>query len=1291
LNASTGQRPLRASAWLSRGLETLIRSLPSRRTPEGFHFDIVIVGSGYGGAVAAAEFAGARNRHDGRPLSVCVLERGREYLPGAFPSRLADMARQVRFTSPKRPTPKGERSGLFDLRLGPDVHAVLGNGLGGGSLINAGVMALPLDSVFTEAQWPSALRGGVRAYAERLLPLLGARAYAAADALPKHALLRALAANDRFESPAVSIASRAGERSSAGVDLGQCNGCGDCFTGCNRGAKQSLDVGLLASAEAAGAQIYTGATVLHLEASDTGGWKLLLNHTDDKLRRRQRTPPDITLTARRIVLAAGTFGSTEILMRSSRRQPGLRLSSMLGQRFSANGDVLAVLHDTERETRALPEETCDPDVAPGRRAGSTITGMIDLRTGDRDSDLVIQDLSIAAPLRRLFEQVVTTADALRLLAQSDRRRHARHDVEPDECAVDPAKIERSLTLALIGRDNAAGELAWPEHPLGRLDDGVLHVRWPALRDDPRLLQQHRRLAALLQRSRVGGQVLANPLWRALPDPLAAVMGDRRGPLITVHPLGGCAMGDDVSSGVVDHLGRVFDADAPAPGAVHDGLVVLDGSIVPGSLGINPALTIGALALRAAEGLREDWGFDKGTAAGAAARAARPMLRTVPTHTQPRPTLIEVTERLRGDAQWDGDTSGRPHTIELTLCSKPTPVAALMDATGPRLLHFDPTQSRVRIIAPDERVVAEASLSGTLELFARERSRAWQRRAAALPQWLVARGLRDAAGWLRERRTLRTSDRGTRGEVLRRAFRHAVNAFRIASRAGGVRLLDYRLQIEQPIGALPDGAVVHGIKRLCYRRAASPWTQLSDVTLLQFPGLSQGATPSLRLDMPFFAQRGVPLLRIVDQQDKPTALADLASLGLYVTRVLLHIHLWSLRKPDRADTGAPQRLPGPLPGMPMPSVHAVSVPTLLVRDDGSEEAMSVRVRLTRYGPPASARTREPPVLLIHGYSSSGTTFAHPALKPGLARVLYEAGRDVWVADLRTSAGMPTATLPWSMEQVAQEDIPHAVEHVLAATGFEQLDLVVHCMGSAMTCMALLADNPPLLRVGTDRRPLHDCVRRMAMSQVGPATRMSDANIGRAFYWRYVTRVLPLTGYTFRSDAPTLADEMLDRVLATLPYPPDELAFENPWQPARTTPWTSTRHRMDLFYNADFRVTNVDRDVLARLDDFFGPLNVQTLSQGLHFARSAAITDRYGVSRYLDPARVRERLRFPMLHVHGSRNAMWDVATLDAATQAFSDLGPGGSFKALRFEGFGHQDCLIGRHAIVVLRAIEEFLA
>ena len=108
-------------------------------------YDVVVVGSGYGGGVAASRLSRAGQR-------VCVIERGKEFLTGEFPSRLPELRRELQLNGGKMRS--GSRTGLFDFRLGTDIHVLLGCGLGGGSLINAGVALKPDDRVFADPAWP---------------------------------------------------------------------------------------------------------------------------------------------------------------------------------------------------------------------------------------------------------------------------------------------------------------------------------------------------------------------------------------------------------------------------------------------------------------------------------------------------------------------------------------------------------------------------------------------------------------------------------------------------------------------------------------------------------------------------------------------------------------------------------------------------------------------------------------------------------------------------------------------------------------------------------------------------------------------------------------------------------------------------------------------------------------------------------------------------------------------------------------------------------------------------------
>src|SRR5215471_235249 len=141
-------------------------------------YDVVVVGSGYGGGVAASRLSRAGQ-------SVCVIEKGKEFLTGEFPSRLPELRRELQLNSGKMRS--GSRTGLFDFRLGADIHVLVGCGLGGGSLINAGVGLKPDARVFADPVWSDQIRtdGLLVQGFERAAAMLRPARYAKAGDLTK--------------------------------------------------------------------------------------------------------------------------------------------------------------------------------------------------------------------------------------------------------------------------------------------------------------------------------------------------------------------------------------------------------------------------------------------------------------------------------------------------------------------------------------------------------------------------------------------------------------------------------------------------------------------------------------------------------------------------------------------------------------------------------------------------------------------------------------------------------------------------------------------------------------------------------------------------------------------------------------------------------------------------------------------------------------------------------------------------------------------------------------------------
>lgn len=1309
----------RATAWLSCDLAELAEEMRLYETPhckdpkdskDKPHFDVVIVGSGYGGAMALSELAG--QGIDGMPLRIAMLERGKEYLAGAFPSRMGDLAGHVRFSRAGTGAVHGQTPGLFDLRIGGDVNVVLANGLGGGSLINAGVMAAPLPEVFQDPRWPDGIRNDAdllpaMTQVRRQLESTSSQAFSGRSDL--------MTVLGRGSAYAVDITVAQQDDTKRGIK--HCTGCRDCATGCNERAKLSLDVTLIADACARHPEplrIVTGATVTTFARLGEYDWKVSVTHTDTELRRHIRVP--YVLRTRCLILAAGALGSTELLMRA--RKDKLAVSAVLGERFSTNGDNLSTIY---RQAAAVPS-VVDQD-------GPTITRMIDLREAHKrlkasDSPVVIQDLAIPVALRRLLEESATTVATIRSLTTADTRRYVGGEDEHDSAGIDKDAVDNSLVVAVIGHDSASGRLSLPpDAPEGtkgnkgtpKATQGTLGVVWPEVRDDPSFEHHQDILERLVAHHLPGAAVLPNPVWRPLPDVLEQLYGVARGPVLTVHPLGGCAMGETVATGVVDEYGRVFEGDAK--GGVHEGLAVLDGSIMPTSLGINPSLTIATLARRAIRQLRVEWGFAPLDATTHSPRPPAGWTPSRPVFTDPaaprpvRPTCIEMTEQMKGSVTVECDGKSTPLDVELTLWFKPTPIPDLIAARSKRQLVVDTTRSRVRLFTPSparapvialgaptdpgtpaQDLVLEAPISGNLTLMRHSPSGRLFRTISGLWSWFRNRGLRDITQSVVDRLLGRAPKRKTSIWTL------VKSVFDLASRAADTRLLEYKLELLEPdqvaksLG-LPmhwEGQRIHAVKRLTYERAANPANQWMYADLLEFPHRDPGdPCKPLAVDLPYFGTVNVPLVRVVSQADQASALVDVASLLLYVSRVMLPLHAWSLRLPDRPEPRVAQRLPGAIKGLPAPEIVELTVDVLRNGDP-------VRLRLTRYGP--GARRDANPVMLIHGYSASGTTFAHPLLPGGgLAGALHRDGRDVWVLDLRSSAGMPTAREPWFFEQMGCQDIPLAVDHICRCTGKERVDIVAHCMGAAMLALGLFGDR---VEHGVDRFPalrkaLPDRLGWLVLSQVGPALVMSPANMARAYLMQWLRQFVGLGSFEFTPDKPGVADDMVDRLLAAVPYPPEDFVRENPmWPPWERTPWVGARHRMDALYGVTFKLDGMSDAVLAAIDDFFGPMNLQTVAQVIAFARYGVVTDRRGNGACMVPSRIAkvwqtEEPTHRTLCLHSTDNGLLDIATRRRMVDLLNDAHCGG--QSMEFQDMGHQDSLIGGHAPIVYRAICKFLS
>jgi cholesterol oxidase len=282
----------------------------------------------------------------------------------------------------------------------------------------------------------------------------------------------------------------------------------------------------------------------------------------------------MSVAADTLVLAAGTLGSTEILLRS--REHGLTLSDRLGQRFSANGDLIAFGYGATLPVNAIG--VGHPPKFAGVRVGACVSGQIEITDADDLSkSLTVQEGAMPSALAPILPVLFVPNGRLIGALQSLLT------------GVNRGPLAGLQTFFAVSHDSAAGRLV--------LDDDRIALTWPQAKDEPVYARLDRALSALA--GKVGASYVKNPL-------AGTMLGSQPA---TAHPLGGCAMGRDHGEGVVNHKCQVFAA-TPAAGSagVHHGLYVIDGSVMPRSLGVNPLLTITALAERAMLHLARDGGL-----------------------------------------------------------------------------------------------------------------------------------------------------------------------------------------------------------------------------------------------------------------------------------------------------------------------------------------------------------------------------------------------------------------------------------------------------------------------------------------------------------------------------------------------------------------------------------------------------------------------------------------------------------------------------------------------------------
>jgi cholesterol oxidase len=540
-------------------------------------FDAIVIGTGFGGGAAARRLAA-------QGLRVLILERGRLYPPGSFPRNPDALARNVW-------DPSAGHYGMFDLWSFRTLDALVASGVGGGSLIYANVLLRKEASWFVQngadgEHWP-VTRADLEPHYDIMEKELAAQHYPFGqppyDRTAKTTMFRDAAQKLQLDwmLPKLAVVfGNANQPAAPGVPIVEdtpnlhgrtrltCMLCGECDIGCNYGAKSTTDLTLVSRAVANGARLQCLAEACEIGPLPDGSYEVgFLDYSQcEGDGEAAGDAPMVHVRAPIVVIAAGTLGSTYLLLRNRKRLPGL--SPALGTRFSGNGDLLAFIEGKSQAGRpgSFVDAAGGPVITSAIAVADRLNGGVGRGFYIQEGGLpifaswLVEATGVLALLRRLWLFVRRyLRGLLRLTADSN--------LSAELGAAVGAGAARKWVLPILGmgRDVAGGRMD--------LAGKWLDVDWPA-RPSRRYFETLRGTMRDIAKA-CGGRLRDNPMWLL-----------RR--TITVHPLGGCPMGRDASTGVVDSYGQVFG---------YPGLIVADGSVMPGPVGANPSLTIAALADR----------------------------------------------------------------------------------------------------------------------------------------------------------------------------------------------------------------------------------------------------------------------------------------------------------------------------------------------------------------------------------------------------------------------------------------------------------------------------------------------------------------------------------------------------------------------------------------------------------------------------------------------------------------------------------------------------------------------
>ena len=1270
--------------------------------------DVLVIGSGYGGSFAAREMAAHGRR-------VWVMERGREYSLGEFPEDIGMLPAHVQVQAKPGAEPVGYSDALFHLRRFDQVSVLVASGLGGGSLINAGVALRPDARLLSQARWPAYFRTDANGQAAlwdamtevehqlQVAPLSDAkdlRKFKSLDILGQAMGLRA-------EPAPLTIAS-CDQVSPARVAQKACTRCGNCFTGCNVGAKNTMATHVLPDAHRLGAQFYTGATALEVypykgEPLTTpqgrpARWTVRMVCTSGQSRPGARR--EFLVHAHNTILSAGALGSTEILLHS----PQVATSAELGAHFSTNGDLLALGWGLRTCVNGMGVPGADTSVlqAVADRIGPTITGIlrasVPVAAGDLRS-VLIEEGAVPSALTQLTVALGAALSLPHRYTGAEGPAYFKNDWSSDRLATPPDMGRHALLLLGMGADDADGLMELEAGPDGK---PALNIRWRKDGTGPdspyyQAIDQWVRKAAAQDSGDglQGGDYLANPLWQALPEDFNEIAGNagaRQG--VTVHPLGGCAMGDSAATGVVDWRGAVFNPTGGAHNPVHEGLHVLDGAMLPTAVGVNPFLTIASLSVVAARSINTDL-LASGLVNAASAQATREKTAQTPVHHQaqadaPRkaggePVTLRFCEHLQGQWKHGAPQWLAPLPDDLTSEERERAWVVAVDVTldvdqwvaNPSMRLENATLRIYRNPHPQDITVHPDACQGTpvlegtgwVSLLALDapdgRWQQWLRIASAVRTFLQRRGWCELASLARSGAPRPGEGKWAAG------WRRIQGFYRAARNLSYYRKLIYAFELHKPEDTAYQVQAA-GLKHLAYAPdSKNVWDALVEIDLALTPHNGDDpATLALSADLIDMVRNR--RLQLATAANTPAGLVGMAAFVSLWLRAIFQTHFWTFRGLDYQDLKPPQAAEhGALRGALPPVRTALPVPRYT---DASLDHEVLYLELTCYAP-STTKAAARHLLMVHGLAHGGTVFTTDTTDGNnMAAALVAEGYTVWVLDHRLSNRLPYKRLNHSMDDVAALDIPAAVRHVFKAAG-GPIAVFAHCVGGGAFAMAALKGW--LMDPATQSSMVGSAIIHAVHPWVVPSASNQLSGSLAVLYKDLLPDNLAINPVP-PSGSGEVLDQLLDRLGASLPWPASEIDLH---QKDQFSPegGTATCNRMTLFYGREWVHGNLADATHRKLASLVGPASVEVFRQLFFIVNRQHLTDRDGANSYMTNANFAAHWTFPILFAHGTANKVFDPRSAVRSWGRTKALQTGHPVRLFMAEGFGHMDFLFGKNA------------